>query len=209
MLLAGRRPMLPVPAEVEAAAEDLVRRLRTVGLGPPDRVRLRTPPIMKKPRPSPWHGATSSALVSRSRAMPAGGRRSKPSPRFFTIDGTRFRGPAGRGAGVNTGVPLPAAPSRWLAFRRGCIFTATGRRSSSARSEDPGHSDREGVLAHGQALAARPGATEERLGIGIRPVPAEPSKRVRNCLWLTKTGSSTTGWNSDRVLVDRPSPCSP
>ena len=34
VLLAGRRPMLPVPAEIEAAAEDLVRRLRTVGLGP-------------------------------------------------------------------------------------------------------------------------------------------------------------------------------
>ena len=26
VLLAGRRPMLPVPAEIEAAAEDLVRR---------------------------------------------------------------------------------------------------------------------------------------------------------------------------------------
>ena len=34
VLLAGRRPMLPVPAEIEAAAEDLVRRLRAVGLGP-------------------------------------------------------------------------------------------------------------------------------------------------------------------------------
>ena len=44
----------------------------------------------------------AEALVSRSRAMPAGGRRSKPSPRFFTIDGTRLRGPPGRGAGVNT-----------------------------------------------------------------------------------------------------------
>ena len=34
VLLAGRRPMLPVPPEIEAAAEDLVRRLRAVGLGP-------------------------------------------------------------------------------------------------------------------------------------------------------------------------------
>ena len=34
VLLAARRPMLPVPAEIEAAAEDLVHRLRTVGLGP-------------------------------------------------------------------------------------------------------------------------------------------------------------------------------
>ena len=41
--------------------------------------------------------------------MPAGGRRSKPSPRFFTIGGTWFRGPPGRGAGVNTGVPWQRA----------------------------------------------------------------------------------------------------
>ena len=34
VLLAGRRPMLPVPPDIEAAAEDLVRRLRAVGLGP-------------------------------------------------------------------------------------------------------------------------------------------------------------------------------
>ena len=34
VLLAGRRPMLPVPADVEAAAEDLVRRLRAAGLAP-------------------------------------------------------------------------------------------------------------------------------------------------------------------------------
>ena len=38
-------------------------------------------------RHSRWHGAASSALVSRSRAMPAGGRPagSKPSPRFFAV----------------------------------------------------------------------------------------------------------------------------
>ena len=34
VLLAGRRPMLPVPADVEAAAEDLVHRLRARGLAP-------------------------------------------------------------------------------------------------------------------------------------------------------------------------------
>lgn len=33
-LLAGRRPMLPVPSDIEAAAEDLVRRLRATGLAP-------------------------------------------------------------------------------------------------------------------------------------------------------------------------------
>ena len=32
-------------------------------------------------------------------AVPAGGRRSKPSPRFCSSGSTRFRGPVGRGAG--------------------------------------------------------------------------------------------------------------
>ena len=35
VLLAGQRPMLAVPPDIEAAAEDLVRRLRTQGLAPP------------------------------------------------------------------------------------------------------------------------------------------------------------------------------
>ena len=43
------------------------------------------------------HGAASSELVSRSRAMPTGGRRSKPSPRFFLVGSTRFS-PRWRGA---------------------------------------------------------------------------------------------------------------
>ena len=34
VLLAGRRPMLPVPADIQAAAEDLVHRLRARGLAP-------------------------------------------------------------------------------------------------------------------------------------------------------------------------------
>ena len=34
VLLAGQRPMLPVPPDIQVAAEDLVRRLRAVGLGP-------------------------------------------------------------------------------------------------------------------------------------------------------------------------------
>ena len=34
VLLHGRQPMLPVPADIQAAAEDLVRRLRAQGLGP-------------------------------------------------------------------------------------------------------------------------------------------------------------------------------
>ena len=35
VLLQGQRPMLPVPPDIQAAAEDLVRRLRATGLAPP------------------------------------------------------------------------------------------------------------------------------------------------------------------------------
>ena len=50
-------------------------------------------------------------------AVPTGGRRSKPSPRFFAVGGTVVR-PATRGyAGLKTGVPFPAAPSNPAAFR--------------------------------------------------------------------------------------------
>ena len=45
-------------------------------------------------RHSRRQSAASSALVSRSRAMPTGGRRSKPSPRFFALGTTRFSPPA-------------------------------------------------------------------------------------------------------------------
>ena len=81
-----------------------------------------------------WQGAASPPLVSRSRAMPAGGRRSKPSPRSFSFGSTRFGGPAGRAASCRTapphlasgsglswnlrtllGVPLP--PSMWKGAR--------------------------------------------------------------------------------------------
>ena len=57
-------------------------------------------PVMKKTRPSPWHGAESSPLVSRSRAMPTGSRRSLPTP----------RGPGKRRAPVATGNPLRRQP---------------------------------------------------------------------------------------------------
>ena len=56
--------------------------------------------------------AASSALVSRSRAVPAGGRRSKPSPRFFSLGRTRFRGPAGRSAGLKGSTGRTAQRSR-------------------------------------------------------------------------------------------------
>ena len=44
-------------------------------------------------RHSRRQSAASSALVSRSRAMPTRGRRSKPSPRFFALGTTRFPPP--------------------------------------------------------------------------------------------------------------------
>ena len=65
---------------------------------------------------------------------PGGG--SKPSPRFFTIGGTRFRGPLGRGAGVNTGVSWPAVSWSWLtAPCRG--YAGPERRSEIEQSPDP------------------------------------------------------------------------
>ena len=48
--------------------------------------------------PLTWRGASSSALVSRSRAMPTGGRRSKPSSRLFPV-GDRSFAAFGRDAG--------------------------------------------------------------------------------------------------------------
>ena len=58
-------------------------------------------PTGRRVRNSAWHGAASSAQVSLSRAMPAGGRPSspgggsKPSPRFFSLSEVRFRAPLG------------------------------------------------------------------------------------------------------------------
>ena len=60
----------------------------------------------------PWPSGASSALVSRSRAMPVGDRRSWPFPRFFAVGDGSFAA-FGRDAGLNTGVPgLSRAPSR-------------------------------------------------------------------------------------------------
>ena len=49
------------------------------------------------------------ALAPLRGAVPAGGRRSKPSPLFFSLSSTRFRPAARGGAGLKTGVPFPAA----------------------------------------------------------------------------------------------------
>ena len=95
---------------------------------------------------------------ARCRAPPGGlpgGRRSKPSPRFFPFGGTRFRGPRGRGAGPPTGRTgrrsHPHCPwrgcttSRQVACgRRGIVAKlSTVRRGKRVRSRlpDPG-SDR-------------------------------------------------------------------
>ena len=47
----------------------------------------------------------SSRLAPRSRAMPTGGRRSKPSARFLATGDTQFRRAGRDGAGLKTGVP--------------------------------------------------------------------------------------------------------
>ena len=60
-------------------------------------------------RHSRWYGAASSALVSRSRAVPTGGRRSKPSPRFLCVSGTRFRLRATKESGGEPPAALRAA----------------------------------------------------------------------------------------------------
>ena len=62
---------------------------------PADKVGEGGAPTGRRVRNSAWDGAASSAQVSRSRAMPAGGRRSKPSPRFFSLSEVRFRAPLG------------------------------------------------------------------------------------------------------------------
>ena len=77
----------------------------------------------------PCPGPASSVLVSRSRAMPTGGRRSKPSPRFSSSGGGHFARCAG-GAGLKTGGPFRAVRSGQSASRRDCICTATGVRLS-------------------------------------------------------------------------------
>ena len=97
---------------------------------------------------SRWRGAASSVRVSRSRAMPVRGRRSKPSARFCSVGdawvrsrqiggGRRcrcgFRAPARcrseTGAprtGRRSGVPLRPAPSGPVGFARGAAFSQQG-----------------------------------------------------------------------------------
>ena len=79
-----------------------------------------------------WQGVASSAMVSRSRAMPVGDRRSKLSPRSFSFGSTRFRGPVGCGAGLKAptgrtgGVPFHPRPVSGRAqVRSGSVMTST------------------------------------------------------------------------------------
>ena len=77
---------------------------------------------------SRWHGAASSALVSRSRAIPAAGRPSspgggaKPSPRLFSLTDVRCRALVGARCRCEHRRSLVNAPSGLSASRRGCIF---------------------------------------------------------------------------------------
>ena len=122
------------------------------GRNPHDRVLPYTPPGMKKARPrvggavsgrgirdwkgvrnSSWHCAAPSALVSRSRAMPAGGRRSKPSPRLFSLGDVRFRAPLGARCGPEVGVPWPACRSAGWGTCRDVRHPGTGKYAVSPR----------------------------------------------------------------------------
>ena len=77
------------------------------------------------------HGAAASALVSRSRAMPAGGRRSRCRARFTRVSGTTF--PLSRAILSHGGYVPGRAPSRNWAMR------AVSRRSRSAyKGRTPG-----------------------------------------------------------------------
>ena len=60
----------------------------------------RTGQRSRRVRHSRWQGAVLSALVSRSRAMPVGDRRSRPSPRFFAVGDARSRCASRSGAAV-------------------------------------------------------------------------------------------------------------
>ena len=89
----------------------------------------------RKVRRSSRDGAASSALVSRSRAMPAGGRRSKPSPRSFSAGVARFRSDCiskaiGRGSAASS---PGGAPRRRTVERCGSVLPAMFK-TPSARS---------------------------------------------------------------------------
>ena len=80
---------------------------------------------------SRWHGAASSALVSRSRAMPAGGRPSspgggaKPSPRLFSLTDVRCRALVGARCRCEHRRSLVNAPSGLSASGAAAFSTAT------------------------------------------------------------------------------------
>ena len=63
-------------------------------------------------------------------AMPTGGRRSKPSPRFYSGGGTRFRGPAGPRCRPEVGVPSRPRASARAAV---CGFAALPGRGAGRR----------------------------------------------------------------------------
>ncbi len=156
-------------------------------------------PGWERVRHSRWHSAVLSALVSRSRAVPAGGRRSKPSPRFLPggvgaercavteLGGTPSRPAVRGGAGVNTGVPwLVCHPGleegaelgwqnvvSWALVSRSRAVPAGGRRSKPSPRFLPG-----GVGAERCAvteLGGTPSRPAARGGAGVNtgvPWPA-------------------------------------
>ena len=136
-------------------------------------------------RHSRWHGAVSSALVSR--AMPAGGwpsspgGGSKPSPRFFAVGDARSRCAARSGAGVKP-PPGELAGVPWLARHPGC-----GRPDATAFSQQLAGGRRSldsgAIRANdGQFTAASSGPGRMRRALGRLQTVARraPLRRVRN-----------------------------
>ena len=108
----GCTPFRPPPADCadrrsafQAVPALLLGRLYAV---PPTSGGLCRPEVGVPSRPR----ASSRSAVRRSahlrRAVPTGGRRSKPSPRLFAGGHTRFRCAARHRAGLKTGAPPPA-----------------------------------------------------------------------------------------------------
>ena len=57
-------------------------------------------------RPGTSSRSATRGLAALRAAVPTGGRRSKPSPRFLSVGATRSRCAARSGAGLKTGVPI-------------------------------------------------------------------------------------------------------